>query len=478
MVDELIERAQLLPRSGVGVAAPWLVIAPPGNPVIRLDLRMLDRVAAWGDEEADRESGAAPRGNLMLVCGEVDACLYIADGVEAVERIVREASPLTRERAAASPPDSTLQPKTRSTSDEASAHGPDAAADVAPFLFVGDDAVLSRGDFIQVGRFAYRISEVRDYALQGANIPLGEGRLLQAALAMFVVAAAERHAESVIRVEDFWTERSGSGVGPPIVWLHGGPGLWDYLAPAAALTDALCVSYRYDQRGCGRTRAPGGASVAQNVADLEALRAHWGAERIIVAGHGWGASLALHYSLAHPDRVAGRVLVGSCGVIPGSHEAANEELRRRPDPERKARIEALAERLETEDAPEDERTFFEMLWALDCVDPASVGALFVDNLRINNPLHFSLDAADMRIMEAPDFVVRLREQRTPTLVVHGEHDSRPASAARELAGLLPAAELLLVPGAGHYPWLEAPDLLRSGLSGFIRRVTAETPSAS
>ncbi len=43
-----IDRTRLLPRSGIGVEAPWLVIAPPGNPIIRLDARLLDRVELIG----------------------------------------------------------------------------------------------------------------------------------------------------------------------------------------------------------------------------------------------------------------------------------------------------------------------------------------------------------------------------------------------------------------------------------------------
>src|SRR6185295_5785547 len=37
-------RPRLQPRSGVGVIGPWLVIAPPGSPIIRVDLRVLDQV--------------------------------------------------------------------------------------------------------------------------------------------------------------------------------------------------------------------------------------------------------------------------------------------------------------------------------------------------------------------------------------------------------------------------------------------------
>ena len=43
-----IDRQRLLPRSGIGVDGAWLVIAPPGNPIIRLDARLLDRVELIG----------------------------------------------------------------------------------------------------------------------------------------------------------------------------------------------------------------------------------------------------------------------------------------------------------------------------------------------------------------------------------------------------------------------------------------------
>jgi pimeloyl-ACP methyl ester carboxylesterase len=78
-------------------------------------------------------------------------------------------------------------------------------------------------------------------------------------------------------------------------------------------------------------------------------------------------------------------------------------------------------------------------------------------------VHASLDDADRQSVEAPGFLDRLRGLRIPTLVVHGELDTRPASAARELAAVLPAADFLLMPHAGHYPWLEAPDVLSAGL---------------
>ena len=61
-------------------------------------------------------------------------------------------------------------------------------------LLVGSDVVFLRGDYLQVGQVAFRITEVREYALRGANLPLTGGRLLQAAMGLLVVAAEERAA--------------------------------------------------------------------------------------------------------------------------------------------------------------------------------------------------------------------------------------------------------------------------------------------
>jgi proline iminopeptidase len=57
----------------------------------------------------------------------------------------------------------------------------------------------------------------------------------------------------IVSVPDglLWTIRQGNG--PALVCCHGGPGLWDYLAPVAEMVDDLMTVYRYDQRACGRS---------------------------------------------------------------------------------------------------------------------------------------------------------------------------------------------------------------------------------
>ncbi len=110
-----------------------------------------------------------------------------------------------------------------------------------------------------------------------------------------------------------YVEQCGHPQGIPVVVLHGGPGggcspaMRRYFDPK---------SYRivlFDQRGCGRSRPH--ASVEANttwhlVADIERIRTALGIERWAVFGGSWGATLALIYAQAHPERAAALVLRG------------------------------------------------------------------------------------------------------------------------------------------------------------------------
>jgi hypothetical protein len=175
MIPGGLDRTKLLPKSGIGVVPPWLVIAPPENPPIRLDLRMLDwiRVGTGAEpDESEIEDGHDPRCDLILACEGLEVAIYVADGPEAVEGVIRDAAPCTREAGHAT------------------------AVALEEVLIVGADPVLQRGDYIQIGSLAFRIDEVTEYAMHGANLPLSGGRLIQAAMALLVVAAARRETDT------------------------------------------------------------------------------------------------------------------------------------------------------------------------------------------------------------------------------------------------------------------------------------------
>ncbi|MBU3672602.1 MAG: alpha/beta hydrolase [Sinobacteraceae bacterium] len=98
-----------------------------------------------------------------------------------------------------------------------------------------------------------------------------------------------------------------------VIVLHGGWGAeHSYLVPAIR---PLADRYRfvlYDQRGSLRTPADSeDISFAALVEDLDQLRQRLGLEKVTLMAHSMGNHLAYGYLRAHPDRVAGLVLVGA-----------------------------------------------------------------------------------------------------------------------------------------------------------------------
>lgn len=77
--------------------------------------------------------------------------------------------------------------------------------------------------------------------------------------------------------------------------------------------------------------------------------------------------------------------------------------------------------------------------------------------------------AALRAAPLPD----LARVELPVLVVAGELDSWcPPEAAQRLVELLPNAQLLILPAAAHYPWVDAPEALRDTVADFLAKVGA------
>jgi len=108
-----------------------------------------------------------------------------------------------------------------------------------------------------------------------------------------------------------YVETFGPSDGVPVVHLHGGPGSGAQPDHRKIFDPARHRAVLYDQRGAGRSmprRSRVANTTAHHIADLEAIRAALGIDRWVIAGGSWGATLALAYAQAHPERVAGIVL--------------------------------------------------------------------------------------------------------------------------------------------------------------------------
>jgi len=106
-----------------------------------------------------------------------------------------------------------------------------------------------------------------------------------------------------------------AGEGPPIVLCHGITATRRYVVHGSrALERAGHRVLAYDARGHGESDpAPAGEGYGypELVGDLErVVAAELGEGRILLAGHSMGAHTAVAYALAHPERLAGLVVIG------------------------------------------------------------------------------------------------------------------------------------------------------------------------
>ncbi|HUD39253.1 MAG TPA: alpha/beta hydrolase [Streptosporangiaceae bacterium] len=104
-----------------------------------------------------------------------------------------------------------------------------------------------------------------------------------------------------------------AGSGPLVLLLHGFPECWyswRHQLPALAAAGYHVVAP--DQRGYGRTGAPGDGGVDKYtmlhlVGDVIGLIDALGEEQAVVVGHDWGAPVAWNTALLRPDRIRGVV---------------------------------------------------------------------------------------------------------------------------------------------------------------------------
>ncbi|WP_245687536.1 alpha/beta fold hydrolase [Streptacidiphilus griseoplanus] len=255
---------------------------------------------------------------------------------------------------------------------------------------------------------------------------------------------------------------------PPVVMLHGGPGLPDYLGDVAPMVADLAPVYRYDQRGTGRSRWDGRHSLARHADDLAELLDAWDVPRAVLIGHSYGSDLAIRFCLAHSDRVAAMLLM--CGPFVGDwrtgYRAERDRRMSQTQQERLRELEELPRRTE-----EQELELLSLAWFTDHSAHEHGWHWAAQAARRRRPVNWAMNSELGGEGRADPLDGRLAELRAclPARVelLAGVDDPRPVSALEALALRL-ALPLTRIEGAGHEPWLEQPGAVRAHLRRFVR----------
>ncbi len=263
-----------------------------------------------------------------------------------------------------------------------------------------------------------------------------------------------------------------SGDGPPIFLLHGGPGCYDYFA-GSELIDWLAETHTvhsYDQRGCRDSISGGPFTLADNIADLDALRRHFGYPRIDLLGHSAGAILAVHYAAAHRDHVDRMAMLSPAGIRPGWRRFFDATLHERFTDDQRRALDQLDRRiLRTPDRHERaelyRRRFTAALPAY--VDPGRRDVA-PEMKHYNRDVNVACGASIQQTYGDSSWSDALADFDHPVCIIHGRSDPIPWRVVDDLIEVFPHARILPIERCGHFPWLERPDACRDALVAFQR----------
>jgi len=255
-----------------------------------------------------------------------------------------------------------------------------------------------------------------------------------------------------------------SGAGAPLLLLHGGPSLSDYMAILAAEVTGW-RAIRYQQRSLSPSATEGPLTVARHVADAVAVLDALGVDRAIVAGHSWGGHLALHLAVARPDRVAGLLIIDPLGAIgDGGIAEMGQALEDRLLPAAVARYRDVEARLSGPDASDaDALESLTLLWPGYYARPETAPGL-PPGLRMSLAGNMATLTSAMEQIADGSLAQGLRDVSGPAIFLLGAQSPMPVSQGEQTAALLPKSEVVIVPAAGHLPWHEQPGCVADALS--------------
>jgi pimeloyl-ACP methyl ester carboxylesterase len=241
----------------------------------------------------------------------------------------------------------------------------------------------------------------------------------------------------------------------PPLYLHGVPTNSDDWLPFLERTGGLAP----DLPGFGRSGKPGSLryTIDEYADFLERYLDHVGVERVSLVVHDWGA-VGLAFAQRHPERVERLIVINAVTFLPGYRWHRTARLWRTP---------VIGELV----MGSTTRPLLRLTSRESNATPGPMGDAWLDTVLD----HFDqgTQRAILRLYRSspPDVLAAAGSQlgrlTMPALVVWGARDPYiPVRFGRAYAEALPNAELLELPDAGHWPWLDRPDTI-DRVAGFL-----------
>lgn len=271
-----------------------------------------------------------------------------------------------------------------------------------------------------------------------------------------------------------WWRKVGHGPKPPLLLLHGGPGMGhNYLLPLKALAEERVVVF-YDQLGCGQADSPPDESlytVQRAVDEVDAVRKALGLDRIVLYGHSWGSMLAIEYLCQ--GRGAGveqLILAGALASVKQAMEGQQRLIDDLPHGAGK-RLHAL-EAAHQEDSAEyrklvqlfyDRHVCRKQPMPPEAAQSLDIVAKSIAYRVMNGPNEFTITGVIKDWERRPD----LGRIKLPTLITRGEFDEVTVDCQLAIQQGIAGSQLKSFAGCSHLSMNEQPQAYVAALRKFL-----------
>lgn len=246
---------------------------------------------------------------------------------------------------------------------------------------------------------------------------------------------------------------NGQGM-DPVIFLHGGPGVFGYIQGLSRIVDAGYKTICYNQRGSKQTADL--VRISDHVDDLRAIVQHYSSDGSpILVGHSWGAMLALIFGSQYSELVQKIVLIG-CGSLNAQQgEAFQRELSKRFG-NKKQYFDTLWQELENGEnklsIEEDADRYINEI--LDYYQNDRESAMVL------RPLYWDFQSSLPVMLESDELTFSNTYERilsqitTKVVLIHGTEDLISSQSMFELVKKhLPLSTTHTVKNGGHFPWV-------------------------
>jgi pimeloyl-ACP methyl ester carboxylesterase len=249
-----------------------------------------------------------------------------------------------------------------------------------------------------------------------------------------------------------------------VVFVHGNPGEMADWEPLHGPVGEFARSVAFDLPGYGRADKPEDFdyTIRGYAAFIDAVLSLLGIAKAHLVAHDFGGPWALRWAADHPEKFASATVINS-GVLSGYEWHDLAKIWRTPDAGEaffaSARSDEFAERMHhrSPHLSDDLVREVQSRWS----DPGTQRAVLA-----------LYRATDESALDEPRETLAALDR--PALVIWGEIDvALPVKYAERQRDSFPSAQVVTLPGVGHWPMYEAPDTVRELAIPFLRDQTAQ-----